>query len=255
MRLSFPRILRRAGAATVLAAAAALCPAQTLTVAADTSIGDAMKVLAHDFEAGRRGAGVKVVVGASGRLLEQLGQDMPADVLASADAETVTLGVQRRLLLPDLRSAFAANTLVLVVPASLNLPVHRLSDLAQPEVARIAMGREASVPAGRYAREAIDAQRLWPSLQRKVVIAKDVREVLDLVAAADVEAGFVFATDVAQAAERVRVVQTLATATPIRYLANVVADSRQPALAREFVAYLRTDAARAVLKRFGFGVP
>lgn len=248
-------ILRWVGAAWLLAAAASPSLAQGLTVATDSSLGEAMRAVARDFEAGRPGLRVELRVGSPGALLEQIAGGVPVDVLAGADAETAALGVQRRLLVPELRSVFATNELVLVVPASLNLPVRRLSDLARPEVARIAMGREASVPAGRYAREAINAQRMWPAVQRKVVVGQDVREVLGLVAAADVEAGFVFATDARAAAGRVRVVETLPTTTPIRYLANVAVGSKNPALAREFVAHLRSDSARAVFERFGFGVP
>jgi molybdate transport system substrate-binding protein len=224
--------------AALLAAAAAPSQAQGLTVAVDSSLAEAMKVLAGGFEAGHAGVGVKLLVGASGALLEQVAQGAPADVLAGADAETVALGLQRRLLVADQRSVFASDTLVLVVPASLNLPVQRLSDLAWPEVARIAMGRQSSEPAGRYARQPIDALRLWPSLQRKIVIAEDVREVLELVAGAGVEAGFVYGTEAAAATGCVRVVETLRAAAPIRYLAHVVAGSRNAALARDFVAYL-----------------
>lgn len=228
---------------------------QGLTVAADSSLGEALTVLVRDFERLNPGAGLKLMLGASGALLGQLAQDTPADVLVSADAATVSLGVQRRLLVEDMGNVIAANTLVLVVPMSLSLPVQRLADLARPEVARIAMGRESAVPAGRYAREAINAQRLWPSLQQKVVVAKDVREVLDLVASAQVQAGFVFATDVAQAPGRLRVVETLQTTTPIRYLANVATESKNPELGRAFVSFLRGEPARAVFKRFGFGLP
>lgn len=228
---------------------------QGLTVAADSSLGDALTVLARDFERLHKDVRVTLLLGSSGELLGQLAQGAPVDVLASADAATVTLGVQRRLLVEDLGNVFAANTLVLVVPADLTLPVQRLADLARPEVARIAMGRESAVPAGRYAREAINGQRLWPSLQQKVVVAKDVREVLDLVASAQVQAGFVFATDATQATGRLRVVETLHTTTPIRYLANVATGSRNPELARAFVAFLRGEPARAVFGRFGFGAP
>jgi len=227
------QILRRmivcwAGASVLAVAAAAPALAQGITVATDSSLGPGMKAVVQGFEAAHAGVSVKLLLGASGALLERIAEGTAADVLAGADAETVALGVQRRLL---------------------------LSDLARPEVARIAMGRQTSVPAGRYAREAIDAQRMWPSVQRKVVIAEDAREVLGLVAGADVEAGFVYATDVAAAAGRVRVVETMATTTPIRHLANVVAGSRNPELAREFVAYLRSEAAHEVFKRFGFGIP
>jgi molybdate transport system substrate-binding protein len=248
-------IMRCAGAVVALAVAASPALAQRLTVAIDNSFADAMSALVLDFEARHSGVSVRLLAGASGALLEQLGHDTTADVLAAADVQTVELGEQRGLLLPDMRSVFASNALVLVVPVSASLPVQRLSDLARPEVARIAMGRPTSVPAGRHAREAINAQRMWSSLQRKVVIAEDVDEVLDLVARSDAEAGFVYATDVAAAAGRVRVVETLSTTTPIRHVATVVTGSKNPALAREFVAYLGSEPARAVLKRFGFGVP
>jgi molybdate transport system substrate-binding protein len=246
---------RCAGAVVALAVAASPSLAQRLTVAIDNSFGDAMSAVALDFEAAHSGVHVSLLVGASGVLLEQLGHDTTADVLAAADAQTVELGEQRGLLLPDVRSVFASNALVLVVPASATLPVQRLADLARPEVARIAMGRPASVPVGRHAREAIDAQRLWSSLQRKVVIADDVQEVLNLVTGSDATAGFIYASDVAAAAGRVRVVQTLPTPEPISHVATVVAGSKNPALAREFVAYLRSEPAQAVFKRFGFGVP
>lgn len=250
------RLARLAAPPLLLAMACSTASAQTLVVAADSSLGDAMKVLARDFEATRKGVAVTLRLGASGVLLEQIARGTATDVLAAADAETVALGVQRRLLVADLRSSFASNSLVLVVPASLSLPVQRLADLARPEVVRVAMGRHASEPAGRYAREAINAQRLWPAVQRKAVLVDDVREVLALVAGANVEAGFVYSTDVAAAAAgRVRVVETLPTTTPIRYPANVVAGSKQPELAREFIGYLRGEPARAVFRKFGFGLP
>lgn len=229
--------------------------AQALVVATDTALAPAMAEVARGFEAARPGVSIQVVPGAPGALLSRMAQDQAVDLLAGADAETAALGVRRRLLQPELRSMFAGNALVLVVPASLTLPVQRLSDLARPEVVRVAIGREAVEPAGRYAREAIDAQRLWPALQRKVVLVDSVREVLALVAAADVEAGMVYATDAATAAGRVRVVQTLATTTPVRHLVHVSSGSLQPDLARAFADHLRSDPARQVWQRYGFALP
>ncbi len=251
----FPIARSALAAALGLLLACSAVHAQGLTVATDSSLAAAMAAVAKAFEAGRSGVSVKLSVGAPGALLEQMAQGTPADVLAGSDAETAALGQQRRLLQPELRSLFATNTLVLVTPSAQKRPVQRLSDLSRPEVVRIAIGRPTLEPAGRYAREAINAQRLWPALQRKLVQAADVREALELVAAGEVEAGFVYATDAAAAAARVRAVETLATATPVRYLVHVAAASPQPALAREFAAYLRSEPARAVWQRFGFGVP
>ena len=108
---------------------------------------------------------------------------------------------------------------------------------------------------GRYAREAINAQRLWPSVQRKLVQADSGAEVLQLVQHGDVDAGFVYASDAAAAGARVRTIQTLPTATPIRYGAHGVATSAQAALAAEFLDYLRSEPARAVWQRAGLALP
>ena len=207
------------------------------------------------FEAARPGVRVQLRFGASGVLLQEIAAGQPADVFASADAETLARGIQRRLLVSDAQRDFATGRLVLIVPTDRHASVQRLQDLARPEIRRIAMGRTATVPAGRYARQAIDALRLWPSLQQKIVAGDSVRAVLEAVAGGDVDAGFVYATDAAGAGPRVRVVQVLDTATPVRYPATVVAASGQPALARDFVLFLNQPAARAIFERHGFGAP
>jgi molybdate transport system substrate-binding protein len=243
----------------MLGAGAALpALAQTLTVATDSSLMKAMAGVARGFEVTRPGLKVVLVAGEPGALLAQIANpETPTrfDVLAGTDAETAALGVQRRLLRAEVRSAFAANALVLVVPAAGATTVQRLADLARPEVLRIAVGRVNAVPVGRYAREAINAQRLWPALQRKLVQADSGAEVLALVQQGDVDAGFVYASDAAAAGPRVRVVETLPTLTPIRYGAFAVTASTQAALAADFLAHLRGEAARALWQRDGLALP
>jgi molybdate transport system substrate-binding protein len=229
--------------------------AQELDVAAATSLTEALHDVAHAFEATRPGVSVNLRFGAAGALLQDIATGHAADVLAGDDLETLARGVQRRLLAAEAQREFATNTLVLIVPTDRTLPVQRVQDLARPELLRIAVGRSATVPAGRYARQAIDALRLWPALQQKVVAADSVRAVLEAVASGEVDAGFVYATDVALAGKRVRVVQTLELQSPVRYPATVVAGSRQPALARDFVLFLTQPPARAIFARHGFGAP
>lgn len=241
----------------LLLALSSLTPAaaQQITVAAAASLTEAMVDVARAFEATRPGVTVQLQFAASGALLQDIASGKPVDVLASADADTLARGIQRRLLLADAQREFATNSLVLIVPTDRSSPVQRLQDLARPEIRRIAMGRPATVPAGRYARQAIDALRLWPSVQQKIVAGDSVRAVLEAVASGDADAGFVYGTDVALAGKRVRVVQTLSVQTPVRYPATVVAASRQPALARDFVLFLNQPPARAVFTRYGFGAP
>ena len=229
--------------------------AQPLGVSAASSLGDALRDMAPLFEAAHPGVTLRLNFAASGALLQQIEQGATADVLISADEDTVARGILRKALVADSRRVVAANTLVLIRPPHGASVLETLPDLQRPEVRRIAVGRPASVPAGRYTQQALVAARLWESLRAKIAPADDVRQVLDLVARGEVDAGFVYATDAASVAAQVQIVLTATGHLPIRYPAAVVASSRNPALAREFIAFLATPPAQAALLQRGFLAP
>ncbi len=241
----------------LLALTLAACPlfaaAQQLTVSAAASLTDAFKELAPRFEATRPGASLRFNFAASGVLLQQIAQGAPVDVFASADQDTMNRAAEQKLIAPDTRLNFAANTLVLVTPPGGT--VKAVADLARPEVKRIAVGKVASVPVGRYTQQALGAAQLWSAVSPKLVFADNVRQVLDYVTRGEVEAGFVYRTDAEIAGAKVRIAATVGGHAPVTYPAAVVADSRQPALARAFVAFLGSPQAQATLAKYGFGTP
>jgi molybdate transport system substrate-binding protein len=176
-------------------------------------------------------------------------------VFASADQETMDKAARQGLLKAGTRADFARNQLVVVVPAVSSLPWSRLTDLARPEIRRIAIGNPDSVPAGRYAKEVLETARLWADLQPKLVNAQNVRQVLDYVARDEVDAGFVYATDAMLAVNRVRVVERPATSAPILYPLAVTEAAAQPALAATFAGFVRGEAGQRILATFGFLKP
>ena len=237
----------------LLAALPLLASAQQLTVSAAASLTDAFKEIGPRFEAGKPGATVRFNFAASGVLLQQIVQGAPVDVFASADQETMNRGAEQRLIAADTRRDFASNTLVLVTPPG--SPVKAVRDLATADVKRIAIGKVASVPVGRYTQQALESAQLWAPLQPKLVFADNVRQVLDYVSRGEVEAGFVYRTDAELAKGKVHIAMTVGGHMPVTYPAAVVADSRQAALARDFVTFLSGSEAQAILTRYGFGKP
>ena len=252
-------IIQRALVAALLCAAALAAHAQQLTVSAAASLTEALREIATRFESGRPGVTVRLNFAASGPLLQQIVQGAPADVFVSADEETVTRGVQARVLDAASRRVFAANVLVLIRPIiappkdapDLASP----ADLVRPEFKRIAIGKPATVPAGRYTQQALVAAGVWESLQAKLVPSDSVRQVLDYVSRGEAEAGFVYRTDAALMATKVRVVGTVGGHVPIRYPAVVVSASPLKALAGDFVAFLSGPVAQDILARRGFSAP
>ena len=242
-------------AALVFALNASIASAAGLTVSAAASLGDAFEAIGSAFAATHRGSAVRFSIAASGALLQQIAQGAPVDVFASADAATMDEAERRGLLRPGSRADFASNALVVVVPSDAAAPPKSLAELAAPAIRRIAIGVPASVPAGRYARSALEQARLWDALAAKTVGAQSVRQALDYVARGEVDAGFVYATDAQRMPRRVKVAFAVPTETPIRDpIAVVAASARRRRTAAPRPAQ-RSPPAQAILRRFGFGAP
>jgi molybdate transport system substrate-binding protein len=117
------------------------------------------------------------------------------------------------------------------------------------------MGNPASVPVGRYARQALEQAKLWAAVEPKAIFGTSVRQSLDYVARGEVDAGFVYATDALVQKDKVQVIATVPTATPVSYPIAAIAAGPQPAAGRKFVDYVLSPAAQAILVRHGFGRP
>jgi len=236
-------------------AAPAAAFAADLTVSAAASLTNAFRDLGPMFEAVSPGTRVQFNFGASGALLQQIARGAPADVFASADEETLDQARAKSLIDAATRRNFASNALVVIVPAaSANVP-GAVRDLAQAPYARIAIGLPASVPVGRYTKAALEAAGLWNAIEPRMIGAENVRQALDYVARGEVDAAFVYATDAAIMAGKVKVALSVPATKPVLYPVAVVAGSSNAAVAARFVEFLGGARAQAVLARYGFGKP
>ena len=248
-------LLKAAACALVLALPALPAFAADLTVSAAASLGNAFKELALGFEAQHPGHRVLLNFGASDALLAQISKGAPVDVFASADQETMDRAEAQKALVPGTRHNFVGNRLVLVTPAVGTSVVRTLADLPLPAVQRVALGKPEGVPAGRYAKGALEAAKLWAAVAPKAVYASSVRQALDYVARGEVDAGFVYATDAAAQPDKVRVLSVVPTEMPIRYPIAAVAGGGNVNMARQFIDFVRSSAGQAVLARHGFQKP
>ena len=141
-----------------------------------------------------------------------------------------------------------------VVPASPVIPAKAgIQTLAQLlGDGRLAMGDPNHVPAGRYAKAALERMGIWRTVADRVAGAADVRRALALVARGEAPYGIVYATD-ALAEDRVAVVGVFPEDShpPIHYTVAVPAASTHPQ-AGAFLSFLWTPAARAVFEARGF---
>jgi molybdate transport system substrate-binding protein len=224
-----------------------------MVVSAAASLTDAFKEIGALFSAANPGTHVAFNFASSDILLTQIVKGAPADVFASADQDAMDRAERSGALLQGSRRDFTTNRLVVIVPAGA-AAIASLGDLAGPQYRRIAVGSPQSVPAGRYAKRALEQAGLWERLGPRFVFATNVRQALDYVARQEAEAGFVYATDAAIFPGKVKVALDVATTLPIRYPIAVTRGTRVAAEARAFIAFLATPPAQQILTRHGFGV-
>lgn len=230
--------------------------ADELVVSAASSLTNAFRSVATAFEKTHPNTKVVLNLGASDVLLQQIVAGAPADVFASADEKAMDKAVDAKTIAPGTRHDFATNSLVLVVPADSTLPVGSLRDtLALPQVKHVALGNPASVPAGRYAKAALEHEGAWELVSEKAVLAANVRESLDYVARGEAEAGFVFGTDAAMMPKAVKVAAIVPTQSPVTYPIAVVQGSAHAAEANAFAQFVLSPDGQKLLAQYGFRPP
>jgi molybdate transport system substrate-binding protein len=225
-------------------------PAQDLDVAAATSLRDALSAYGDAFD----GARVHLIFAGSEALAEGIRAGERPDVFAAAEAESPDRLYADGLV--DRPVLFAANELVVGVPRR-SRQIARVTDLARPGVTVAVAGARVSL--GQYTDEVLDRleAEVRDAIQANVVERpRDVGAVVETVAAARVDAGFVYRSDVRASRGRLRAVTLPARLQPsVLYKAAVVRGTDREAQARAFVEGLRGAEGRDALQAAGFRVP
>jgi len=228
--------------------------ADAVVVSAAASLKNAFEEIGALYATSAGWPGPAFNFGASGDLMAQIKGGAPVDVFAAAAAKDMDVLETEGSLLPGTRVDFAANEVVLVVPSTSTAGVTSFADLAKPTVVQIAVGNPKTVPAGRYADEVFTNAGIAAAAGPKLVRAENVRQVLDYVARAEVEAGVVYATDAAIRPQDVKVaaVAPAGSHKPVVYPIAVLKRAPHPEAAKAFVAAVRSEGGQAILARYGF---
>lgn len=228
-----------------------VCAAE-MTVSGAASLANAFDELKQVFERANPGLTVNMNYAASNPLLRQIVEGAPVDVFAAADQETMDKAAAAHVIDPATRRNFTRNDLVLIVPKAQGAPKN-LAELSA--VQRIAIGNPDSVPAGRYARAALQNAGLWEKLKSRYVYAASVRQALDYVARGEVDAGFVYATDAKHLQDRVDVAMIVSGHDPVAYPIAVSVTGNNPEAGQQFLDFVLSDAGQTILSRYGFAQP
>ena len=244
----------------VLSSAAWVTPAPAqapkLIVFAAASLKDALDEVNAAYQR-EKGEETATSYAASSTLAKQIEAAAPTDIFISADLDWMDYLAKRNLINPQTRANLLGNRLVLIAPVNstgkldiaLNFPLAQALGNG-----RLAIADPNGVPAGRYAKAALETLGVWSSVANKLAPAESVRAALALVSRGEAPLGIVYQTDaVADKGVKILSIFPENTHPPIIYPIAVVATSTNPG-APGYTAFLQSSIARPIFEKQGFTV-
>ncbi|MEO6628314.1 MAG: molybdate ABC transporter substrate-binding protein [Aquihabitans sp.] len=222
-----------------------------ILVAAAASLTEAYTEIGSGFEKSHPGTKVTFNFDSSSTLAQQVLDGAPVDVYASADEANTTKLVDAEHVVGE-PAVFARNQLAIVTKPGNPKGVTSLADLMNAGVIALC-GKD--VPCGKFATQALEGAGVTIA-ENSVTRGQNVKATLTAVTEGDAVAAVVYVTDAAAAGPAVTTIDIPAAQNVVAvYPVSVLKDARNQDLAEAFVAYVLSEDAQVVLKRYGFVSP
>lgn len=222
-----------------------------LTIAAAASLKDAAEELKTVYCNEHQNVNITYNFASSGTLQKQIEEGAPCDLFISAGKKQMDAIAEKDLIIKETRKDLLGNDIVLITGNDKNLS--GFEGLADDGIEKISIGTPETVPAGKYAKEALTSLNLWDEIESKIVFAKDVRQVLTYVETGNVDAGLVYSSDAIQG-KNIKVVSSAPADShqPIVYPVAVLKRTQYEKEVTDFENFLFTETAGQIFEKSGF---
>ncbi|MGF1756168.1 molybdate ABC transporter substrate-binding protein [Vibrio makurazakiensis] len=225
---------------------------EKLYIYAASSMTNVINVLIDNYES-QHAVEVTPIYASSSALARQIERGAPADIFISANEKWMKHLIARSIVASDNVTPLVSNSLVVIAPVNSDkqLDINSIPQWTSIlDGERLAIGNPQSVPAGIYAKEALESLGLWSSVKIHLAPSNNVRMALALVERSEVPLGIVYKTD-AEMSSDVKIVAPLNEElySSINYPVAQVSVSEASS---SFYRYLLSAEAKAVFKTFGF---
>jgi molybdate transport system substrate-binding protein len=232
----------------------ALAQDKSLTVFAAASMKNALDDIDAAYTA-KTGVRISASYAASSALAKQIEQGAPADIFVSADTDWMDYAIAKKNINESTRVNLLGNSIVLIAPKDSKIDSVTIGqgfDLAKlAGDGKIATGDIKAVPVGKYAKAALEKLGAWSAAEPKFAMAESVRAALTLVARGEAALGIVYSTD-AKVEPGIKVVGTFPADSHPPIIYPVAATTTAKAEATDYLAFLRSSAAKTILEKYGF---
>ena len=235
----------------LLLAVAAPAMSGEIRISAAASLTDALKEVIEVYRQTHPESELLPNFASSGALAKQIIAGAPADIYISANPKWMEHLQQQGMVVDKTKRILVHNSLVLV--GSTDNAIKSLQDLLSMH--KIALGSPKSVPAGKYAEQALTAAGLYQSLQadNKLILAKDVRQALLYADRGEVDGAFVYRTDAMLAQQaKILLVVPQALYPQVSYPAALLKGAPGKAEVADFFNSLFSPLGQQIFQKYGF---
>jgi molybdate transport system substrate-binding protein len=224
-----------------------------LTVAAATDLTPAFEELGREFESSHK-TKVVFVFGSTGMLTRQIENGAPMDLFAAANVSYIDQLEQKGLIIPDSKAIYGRGRITMWTPSGSTLRLQNISDLARPEVTRIAIANPDHAPYGLAARQAFEAAGIWDRVQPKLVYGDNVRQTLQYADTGNVEVAIVALSLSLQSNGRWSLIPE-ELHQPLDQGLGIMKTTHNEEAARAFATFIVGPQGRGIMQKYGFSFP
>lgn len=251
--MKLPLTVRLAAATLLMLGASLASRAAEVQVAVAANFFAPMKAIAAGFE---KASGHKAMLssGATGKFYAQIRSGAPFDIFLAADEQTPARLDKENATVAGSRFTYATGKLVLW-SARPGLVDAQGEVLRSAKFAHIALAAPKLAPYGAAAVETLTRLGLLAQLESRFVQGESIGQAFSFVSTGNAELGFVALSQVWENGKLKSGSAWIVPAqlhSPIRQDAVLLARGKDNAAAAALIAYLKSDAAKAVIRSFGY---
>ena len=229
-----------------------LFAAEKIRVYAASSLTNALNSLIADYSK-QHDASIVAIYAGSSSLARQIEQGAPADIYISANTLWVDYLIKQGVVGKQNVNNFAHNQLVVIAPKTshVSLNAHDAASwLNALNDQRLAIGQTNAVPAGIYAKQALEYLGVWEAVHTSLAPTNNVRTTLALVERGEAPLGIVYLSD-AQVSDKVKIIYRFAP-TSHQAIDYPIVTLSQTKSVKQFSAYLQSEVAKNTVRQYGF---
>ncbi len=227
--------------------------AEELRVAVASNFAGAMKAVVERFER-RVGQPVRLLFGSTGKHYAQIHNGAPFDAFFAADTERPRRLEEEGVALPGSRFTYAVGKLVLWSPRK-DFVDEEGRVLQKGAFRHLALANPRLAPYGKAAEQLLRRRGLWETLKRQIVRGENIAQTFHFVKSGNAELGFVAYSQIRAPGVPVQGSFWMPPQSLYRPIEQQAVLLRDRPVAREFVAFLGSEEARAIIRKFGYDTP